>query len=128
MAEARRFTRIPYQSEVLMNAKGQWFRGMSENLSLYGVYVISSSRVEIDSVVELTISLPPADTTSDEEYIDVNGIVVRQDENGIACEFREVEVDAFINLKNVISSQCENRSLVMDEFYHYLARKELLAS
>lgn len=128
MAEARRFTRIPYQSEVLMNAKGQWFRGMSENLSLYGVYVRSSSMFEIDSVVELTISLPQEMTTSVEEYIDVNGIVVRQDENGIACEFREVEVDAFINLKNVISSQCENRSLVMDEFYHYLARKELLAS
>lgn len=128
MAEARRFTRIPYQSEVLMNSKGQWFKGMSENLSLYGVYVRSSSRFEIDSVVELTISLPSTMTTSNEEYIDVNGIVVRQDESGIACEFREVEVDAFINLKNVISSQCENRSLVMDEFYHYLARKELLAS
>ncbi len=128
MAEARRFTRIQYQSEVLMNAKGQWLRGMSENLSLYGVYVRSSSKFEIDSVVELTISLPPAMTTSDEEYIDVNGIVVRQDENGFGCEFREVGVDAFINLKNVISSQCENRSLVMDEFYHYLARKELQAS
>ncbi|MBT0663381.1 PilZ domain-containing protein [Geobacter pelophilus] len=129
MGEARRFTRIPYQSEVLMNANGQWFRGLSENLSLYGIYIKSNERLKLDSIVELTIYLPGSDdTTNDDNYIDVNSVVVRQDQEGIGCEFRQVDVDAFLNLKNVISSRCDNKTLVMDEFYSYLSRKELLAS
>jgi len=36
-----------------------------------------------------------------------------------------VDVDAFLHLKNIISSQCDNKNRVMDEFYNYLARKEL---
>jgi hypothetical protein len=129
MGESRRFTRVPYQSEVLMNANGHWFRGLSENLSLYGIYIKSSEKLAIDSIVELTISLPECDNSTDEDsYIDVNSIVVRQDSDGIGCEFRQVDVDAFLNLKNVISSKSENKTFVMDEFYNYLSRKELMAS
>ncbi|GAM08902.1 pilZ domain protein [Geobacter sp. OR-1] len=129
MGEARRFTRIPYQSEVLMNANGQWFRGLSENLSLYGIYIKANEKFDVDAVVELTIYLPESgEAMNDDNYIDVNSIVVRQDPDGIGCEFRQVDVDAFLNLKNVISSRCENKTLVMDEFYSYLSRKELMAS
>lgn len=129
MGESRRFTRVPYQSEVLMNANGHWFRGLSENLSLYGIYIKSNERFNVESVVELTISLPESDgVTEDDSYIDVNGVIVRQDQDGFGCEFRQVDVDAFLNLKNVISSRSENKTLVMDEFYTYLSRKELMAS
>ena len=129
MGESRRFTRIGYQSEVLMNANGHWFRGLSENLSLYGIYIRSGEKFDIDSVVELTIALPDSEgTTEYDSYIDVNSVVVRQDNDGIGCEFRQVDVDAFLNLKNVISSKCENKAVVMDEFYSYLSRKELMAS
>lgn len=117
---ARRFTRIPYQSEVLINSKGQWYRGTSDNLSLYGIYVKSGNRFPINSQIELTIPL-----AGDEEYIDVTGLVVRQDDEGIGCEFQQVDVDAFLNLKNIVSSKCENKNQVMDEFYAYLAKKEL---
>lgn len=120
---ARRFTRIPYQSEVLINSKGQWYRGMSDNLSLYGIYVKSGNRFPINTQVELTIPLG-----SEDEYIDVTGLVVRQDDEGIGCEFQQVDVDAFLNLKNIVSAQCENKSQVMDEFYAYLAKKELSAA
>ena len=112
-----------------MNANGHWFRGVSENLSLYGIYIKSSENFDINSIVELTIPFPTELETSDnDDYIDVSGVVVRNDSSGIACEFRQVEVDAFLNLKNVISSKCENKSLIMDEFYTYLSRKELMAS
>jgi hypothetical protein len=66
-------------------------------------------------------------TTSDEDYVDISGIVVRQDEEGVGCHFQQIDVDAFLNLKNIVSSRCENKSQVMDEFYTYLARKELPA-
>jgi len=129
MACSRRFTRIPYQSEVLMNANGHWFRGLSENLSLYGIYIKSSENLDINSIVELTISLPVSEENSDDDsYIDVKSVVVRRDNDGIGCEFRQVDVDAFLNLKNVISSKSENKNLVMEEFYSYLSHKELMAS
>ena len=127
MGEARRFTRIPFQTEVLINAKGQWYRGMSENLSLYGIYVHSNTKFDADTVVELTIPLSSHLPNTQDEYIDVSGRVVRQNGEGIGCEFQQVDVDAFLNLKNVISSQCENKNRVMEEFYAYLARKELPA-
>ena len=128
MGESRRFTRIPFQTEVLMNAKGHWFRGLSENLSLYGVYIRSSEKFDLESMVEFTIPLSSeTETSKDDEYIDVSGVVVRQDNDGIGCEFRQVDVDAFLNLKNVISARCENKALVMDEFYKYLSHKELMS-
>jgi hypothetical protein len=129
MAESRRFTRIPYQSEVLINANGQWYRGLSENLSLYGIYIKMTGNFPQDHMLDLTISLPEAESNPDDySYIDVNSVVVRQDKEGIGCEFRQVDVDAFLNLKNVISSNCGNKSLVMDEFYSYLSHKELMAA
>jgi len=125
MGETRRFTRIPFQREVLISAKGQWYRGVSENLSLYGIYVKASPKFEPDTVVELTIPLSPDAAKDNDEYIDVCGVIVRQDDAGIGCEFQKVEVDAFLHLKNIISSHCDNKNRVMDEFYNYLARKEL---
>lgn len=128
-AESRRFTRIPYQSEVLMNANGQWFRGLSENLSLYGIYIKTSEKFNTNSVVELTISVPNNMAAHDDRSnIDVNSVVVRQDIDGTGFEFKQVDVDAFLNLKSVISSRTENKAMVMDEFYNYLSRKELMVS
>jgi hypothetical protein len=101
---------------------------MSENLSLYGIYVKSTSKFDINAVVELTIPLQSDSTEEDDEYIDVKGVVVRQDEKGIGCEFNNVDVDAFLNLRNVIGSRFDNKHLVMDEFYTYLSRKELMAN
>lgn len=128
MGETRRFTRIPFQREVLISAKGQWYRGMSENLSLYGIYVKASPKFEPDTIVELTIPLSQDVAPDNEEYIDVCGVIVRQDDAGIGCEFQQVDVDAFLHLKNIISAQCENKNRVMDEFYSYLSRKELQLS
>jgi hypothetical protein len=126
MGQARRFTRIPFESEILINAKGQWYRGMSENLSLYGIYVKSPTRFEINTVIEFTIPIDPA--SKDDEYVDVTGVVVRMDDSGIGCQFQEVDVDAFLNLKNLIGSRCDNKQIVMDEFYTYLSRKEISAA
>lgn len=129
MGESRRFTRIPYQSEVLINSNGHWFRGESENLSLYGIYIRMIDKIPQDSVIDLTISLPETEPNAEcDSYIDVNGVVVRRDPGGIGCEFRQVDVDAFLNLKNVISSKADDQSFIMEEFYSYLSRKELMAS
>ena len=115
--------------EVLMNANGKWSRGVSENLSLYGIYIRSTETLDVNALVELTIPFPAElEASGGDDYIDVSGVVVRSDSNGMGCEFRQVDVDAFLSLKNVISMKCENKSVVMDEFYSYLSRKELMAS
>jgi hypothetical protein len=121
MREIRRFTRVPFKSEVLIHANGEKLKGESENLSLYGLFLKIDKVLDIDTVVDVMI---PLHMPADEPYIDVSGVVARQAENGVGIRFQQIGVDAFINLKTIISYQCGDEDQVMQEFYSYIAHKE----
>ncbi|KAF0221048.1 MAG: type IV pilus assembly [Geobacteraceae bacterium] len=121
MREVRKFTRVPFKSEVLINAQGENLKGESENLSLYGLFVRIDKKLEINTRVEVMI---PLHTPPEDAYMDINGVVARQDENGVGIKFQQIGVDAFINLKNIVSYQCGSEDQVMEEFYSYIAHKD----
>lgn len=124
MREVRRFTRVPFKSDVLLNAQGERLKGESENLSLYGLFVKIDKQLDIDTKVEVMI---PIHMPQEDAYMDINGVVARQTEHGVGIKFQQIGVDAFINLKNIVSYQCGSEDQVMEEFYSYIAHKDRTA-
>lgn len=121
MKEQRSFTRVPFDSTVLVNVNGERHRGHTDNLSLYGLFVRIDYKPDVDTTVEVTI--PLADGT-EERYIGVSGTVARQADDGIGIRFQQLDVDTFIEIKNIVSTSSGNENKIMDEFFKYITYKE----
>jgi hypothetical protein len=123
MREVRMFTRVPYEVDAEITCKDKVLRGETSNLCLNGLYVQTDEKLEMNSLAELTI---PPDNVATRNAITVKGVVVRLDEHGMGFKFHQVDVDAFITLKNIVSFHCGNENKVMDEFYANISHKERL--
>lgn len=121
MKEQRRFTRVPFDNTVLINVNGERHRGHADNLSLYGLFVRMEFKPDVDTTVEVTIPVPHE---AEEKYVGVNGVVARQAGDGIGIEFQQLDVDTFIEIKNIVSESSGNENMVMDEFFRYISYKE----
>ena len=115
--EKRHFTRIPFQSEAMVQYKDKTFQGEVENLSLKGMFFKAGSEIPLNVPVEIKIFLSG---TSSELAINVSGKVVRQDQEGLAVRFEKLDMDSFIHLKNVVAYNTGDEAQVMEEFYNYL--------
>lgn len=123
MKEQRSFTRVPFDNPVLVNVNGERHRGRADNLSLYGVFIRMEGKPDVDTTVEVTI---PILHESEEKYIGVNGVVARHAGDGIGIRFQQLDVDTFIEIKNIVTVGTGNENLIMDEFFKYITYKETL--
>jgi len=118
--EKRSFTRIPFQSEAIVKCSQKTLVCDLENLSLNGLLLKTPEPISVNEPVELEILLSGS---SSELSISLQGIVVRQAEEGVAVQFRKMDLDSFIHLKNVVSYNCGGQADVMEEFSRYIERK-----
>lgn len=121
MKEQRSFTRVPFETEVLVNVNGERYRGRTDNLSLYGLFVQLQYKPDVETEVEVTIPVP---YTDDERYIGVSGTIARQGANGVGIRFQQLDVDTFIEIKHIVTSRCGNEEMIMDEFFKYITYRE----
>lgn len=125
MREVRMFTRVPYQVVAEINSQDTVLRGETTDLCLNGLYMKSAQKLEVNALAELTI---PPDNIAVNNPITIKGVVVRLDDEGMGFKFHQVDVDAFIILKNIVSYYCGNEHKVMDEFYANISQKERLGN
>lgn len=121
MKEQRSFTRVPFQTEVLVNVNGERYRGMTDNLSLYGLFVQLHYRPDVETEVEVTI---PISDPNEERYVGVSGTIARRDGNGVGIRFQQLDVDTFIEIKHIVTSCSGNEAKIMDEFFKYITYRE----
>jgi len=93
------------------------FRGEVQNISLNGVSIKISEKIAAGEIVEVMISL-----TGDSSCLSINleGVVLRTGEEGIALQYRKVDLDAFIHLRNIVSYNLDNSDKVMEEFQSFI--------
>jgi hypothetical protein len=95
---------------------GKEISGRVENLSLKGMFLVPDapvSDVEVGHVVSATIRL--AGTASDLS-IELNGEIVRRDEEGIGIRFTDMEFDTFVHLRNIVAYNTGDEEKIMEEF------------
>jgi hypothetical protein len=118
--DKREFTRIVFQTEVNVRAGERKFSGVMENLSLDGLFVRSAGGAPAGSDVDLTISLSGSTSAL---TIELKGVVVRQDGEGMAIRFREMDLDSFIHLRNIVACNMGSDEELEKEFSNLIRRR-----
>lgn len=118
--DKREFTRIVFQTEVEVRAGGDMVSGSLENLSLDGLFVRCGSGFAQSTEVGLTISLSGSTSAL---TIDLKGVVVRRDPDGMAIQFREMDLDSFIHLRNIVACNAGSDEEIEREFSNLIRRR-----
>lgn len=115
--ERRKLSRVGFSIGAIIKYKDITFKGEVQNISLNGMFVKTDENIPIGEIVEMMISLI-GDTSC--LSINLEGMVVREAEDGIGLQYQKVDPDSFIHLKNIISYNTNNSEKVMDEFYDFI--------
>lgn len=113
--EKRRFSRVDFNLKAYVYCRNLSIKGEVENLSLKGMFVKTGEKLQPGDVVESTIYLTGTTNPLDIS-VNIKGAVVRTEENGLVLQFKEMDLDSFSRLKNIIAYNNGNADKVMDEF------------
>ncbi|PID77941.1 MAG: hypothetical protein CSB21_03120 [Deltaproteobacteria bacterium] len=99
--ERRQFLRVDFTAHIILktSSKSYELEGNSRDISQKGIYINSSVDIPVgtlcDLVVILTGSKPPV-------TLNITGSVVRNKDDGIAIEFKEMNLESYTHLKNIV--------------------------
>ena len=116
----RKATRVIFKSEGEITFNDITIKGQIENLSLRGMFLKTSAKIDTNTNVDTKIYLSG---TESDLSIKLKGIVTRLDKNGLAIQFDEMELDSFVHLKNIVSYNEGDADKIMREFHGYLREK-----
>ena len=112
--EKRRHKRVAFGAEAVVRSGEVSISGRVSNLSMKGMLVETEESLPGDKLLEIEIVLSGS---SSKLAIDVTGRVVRQTQEGLAIEFREMDLDSFMHLKNVVAYNSDNADAIEEEYY-----------
>jgi len=111
--ERRKNTRVPFQATVDLTFGDKTYSNCeTENLSIKGVSVPGISGHEKGESCMVALSL--SGSTS-ELKLNMQGEVVRVEDNRIALLFTEIDLDSFYHLKNIIYYNSEDPDRIEQE-------------
>ncbi len=113
--ERRKFSRVPFRLKAYVNCRNVATKGEVENVSLNGMFVRTDVKLPQGDTAEITLYLTGTANPLDIS-VNITGTVVRSEENGVVLAFREMDLDSFAQLKNIIAYNDGNADKVMDEF------------
>ena len=119
--EKRSFTRIPFQAKALVRAKDITVIGVIENLSLNGLFLKTPEKLPVGRVVKIELLFTG---TSSQLSILLNGKILRHENIGMAIQFRDVDLDAFFHLKNLIKYNTDKIYTVEKEFEQFKKKQD----
>jgi len=118
--EKRSFTRIPLQAKALVRAKDTTIIGVIENLSLNGMFLKTPEKLRVNRVVKIELLFTG---TSSQLSILLNGEIVRHENTGMAVHFRDIDLDAFFHLENLMKYNTDEIHKVKHDFQHFQKTK-----
>jgi len=116
--EKRKFTRIPFQTQIRVTCGDRTLvsHGL-KNIGLGGAFVELQDVIPPGSPCLLEIDLIGAASLL---RIQVEGDVVRCEDDGIAIKFTRIDLDSLIHLRHLIKVHAEDPSVINDEYERHL--------
>jgi hypothetical protein len=112
--DKRRGTRVRFNVNAELSYDDKTVRGEVRNLSLKGMLVDVDTTIPENTDLFITIYLAGSSSTL---TLNMKGLVVRSDQNGLAVLFQEIDVESFIHLRSVVGYNEGNEEKIMREFY-----------
>ncbi|SEM11495.1 PilZ domain-containing protein [Syntrophus gentianae] len=117
----RKFSRILFDREVLLRIGDAVLRGEIENLSLQGALLKTEHPLKLQDIVNIELRLSDEPTPL---ILELQGTVVRCEQEKAAIHFTRMEPDSFIHLKNIMAYNQGDEAIVRDELAKYLSGKD----
>ncbi|HMK35664.1 MAG TPA: PilZ domain-containing protein [Desulfomonilaceae bacterium] len=121
-SEKRKFTRIPFHTEIRITAgEITHVSHRLRDISLGGAFVVLSDSFPVAACCTLEIELVgPASLLR----VEIDGEVVRAQEDGIAVKFTKIDLDSLLHLKHMIKVFTQDPELINEEFVSNLLELE----
>lgn len=99
--ERRQSLRVDFTTEIILKTPSQSYRleGNSRDVSQKGVFIFTDEEIPVDTICEISLILSgsvPAVT------LNITGKVVRKNDEGIGIEFKEMDLESYTHLKNIV--------------------------
>ena len=111
--EKRNFDRIPFQTKAIVRSKDTTVIGIVENLSLDGIFLKTPEKLKLNRIIKIELLFTG---TSSQLSILLDGKIMRHENIGMAIQFKNVDLDAFLHLKNLISYNTNQMEKLKQEF------------
>ena len=118
--EKRNFDRIPFQTKAIVRSKDATVIGIVENLSLDGIFLKTPEKLNINRIVKIEVLITG---TSSQLSILLDGKIMRHENLGMAIQFKNVDMDAFFHLKNLISHNLNQVGKLNDDFQKFIKKR-----
>ena len=118
--EKRNFDRIPFQTKAIVRSKDATVIGIVENLSLDGIFLKTPEKLNLNRSVKIEVLITG---TSSQLSILLDGKIMRHENVGMAIQFKNVDMDAFFHLKNLISHNLNQVGKLNNDFQRFAKKK-----
>jgi hypothetical protein len=118
--EKRNFDRIPFQTKAIVRSKDTTVIGIVENLSLDGIFLKTPEKLNLNRIVKIELLFTG---TSSQLSILLDGKIMRHENIGMAIQFKNVDMDAFFHLKNLISYNTNKMGKLKNDFKKFVKTK-----
>ncbi len=118
--EKRNFDRIPFQTKAIVRSKDTTVIGIVENLSLDGIFLKTPEKLNLNRIVKIELLFTG---TSSQLSILLDGKIMRHENIGMAIQFKNVDMDAFFHLKNLISYNTNQMGKLKNDFKKFVKTK-----
>lgn len=106
-------SRVVFHVNGSIEYNGHTINGDVENLSTRGMFMKTNENIPLNSDVDVSIYL--SGTTS-ELSLKISGVIIRKEDRGVAVVFKEIEMDSFVHLRNIIEYNTGGDSEIIAEF------------
>lgn len=116
----RKFSRVQFNVGATIKIADRQFQGAVENLSMTGMFLITSEQLAEGDRADITIVLSGI---IPEISVGFNGIVTRITEDGVGFTFDKMDLDTYVHLKNIIAYNIDDAEKVLEEISHSIDEK-----
>jgi c-di-GMP-binding flagellar brake protein YcgR len=122
ITEKRKFTRIPFHTKITISAgETTYVSNQLRDIGLGGAFILLEGSLPAGTACTLDIDLiGPASLLR----IQIEGEVVRAQQNGIAIKFTKIDLDSLLHLKHMIKVFTQDPELIHHEFVANLLEAE----
>ena len=118
--EKRNFDRIPFQTKAIVRSRDATVIGIVENLGMDGIFLKTPEKLNLNRIVKIELLFTG---TSSQLSILLDGKIMRHENIGMAIQFKNVDLDAFFHLKNLIAYNTNQVGNLQDEFQRFVKTK-----
>lgn len=110
----RNFTRVNYSVGASVRYGIEVVLCNTDNLSLHGMYLKTDHDIPLNVPLNVTVY------HTNQVSLKVNAQVVRKEKNGVGLQIDNLNVNSFVQLRNVVTEHCSDKGAVMQETFKML--------